>query len=48
MITDVAHVGGAEEGVADGMDEYVCVGVTQQPEAVVNADSPEPQLAVGN
>ena len=45
VVAYVAHVGGAEQGVADGVDEHVGVAVSEQAEFVVEADTAEPQLA---
>ncbi len=48
MITDVAHVGGSKNGVANGMDEHIGIGMAEQTEGVVNLDAAEPEVAVGN
>ena len=48
MVTDVAHVGGAQNGIADGMDEHIGVAVSQQAEGVGHTDAAQPQVAVRN
>ena len=44
METDVAHRRGAEQGIAKGMYQHIGVGVTQQPEGVVDAYAAQPQF----
>ncbi len=44
MVTYVPHVGGAEQRVADGMYQHVCVTVAKQSLAMVNLYSPKPQV----
>ena len=45
VVADVAHVGGTEDGVADGMDEDIGIGVAKQSEGVLYLDAAEPQGA---
>ena len=44
VITDIAHIGRAEQGVADGMDQHVGITVPQQSRAVLDTYAAEPQL----
>lgn len=48
MITDVAHVGSAENGVADGVYEHICVAVPQQAQRMGYLDAAQPQVAAFN
>jgi hypothetical protein len=43
MVTDVAHVGSAQQGVANGMDEHIGIAVAQQSLVVVEAYATQPQ-----
>jgi hypothetical protein len=45
MIADVAHVGGSQQGVADGVYEHVGIAMAQQTELMLQADAPNPQFA---
>ena len=45
MITDVAHVGSPEYGVADGVYKHVGIAVTQQAQRVRYLDAAQPQVA---
>ena len=45
VVADVSHVGGSENGIANGMDEHICIGMTKQSEGVVNLDASEPKVA---
>ena len=42
MIADVAQIGCAKEGVADGMHEHIGVAMTLQPHAMWNFDAAQP------
>ena len=44
MITDVTHIGGTQECIADGMDEHIGIAVTQQPVGVLYPDAAQPKL----
>ena len=46
MIADIAHVGGTQQGIADGMDEHISIAVAQQAQFMVDADAAQPQVAV--
>ena len=48
VVADVAHVGGAQQSVADGMDKYIGVAVPEQALVVRNLHTAYPTLAVGN
>jgi len=48
VLADVAQGGGAEEGVADGVEQHVGVGVAEEAEGVGYFDASEPQFAVGS
>lgn len=43
VVADVTHVGGAEDGIADGMDEDIGIGVSEQSEGVLYLDAAEPE-----
>ena len=45
MVADVAETRGAEQGVADGVNEYVGVAVAEKSEGVVDVHAAYPQLA---
>ena len=47
VIADVAQSGGAEQGVADGVNEYVGVAMAKQSEGVVDVHTADPQFTVG-
>ena len=47
VIADVAQSGGAEQGVADGVDEYVGVAMADESEGVVDVYAADPQFTVG-
>ena len=42
MITDVAHIGGTEKGIADGMDEHIGIAMTQQSQSMLYLNASEP------
>ena len=42
VIANVAHVGGTEQRVADGVQQHVGVAVTQQTEGVVDSNAAHP------
>ena len=48
VVADVAQRGGAEQGVADGVDEDVGVAMAKQAVSVGDEDASEPQLAPFN
>ena len=48
VVANVAHVGGSQQGIADGVYEYVGIRVTEQTKRVRNLDSTNPQVAVRN
>ena len=48
VLADVAKGGGTKEGVADGVEQHVGVGVAEEPQGVGYLDSAEPQFAVGD
>ena len=45
MVADVAEIGSAEEGVADGVNEYVGIAVAKKAEGMVDAYATQPQIA---
>ena len=47
VIADVAQSGGTEQGVADGVDEYVGVAMAEESEGVVDVYAADPQFTVG-
>ena len=48
MISDITHVGGAQQGIANGMYEDIGVTVAEKPVGVGNGDAAERKGAVGN
>ena len=48
VLSDVAEGGGTEDGVADGMEEYVGVGMAEEPFGVRDLDAAEPKRTVGD
>lgn len=44
VITDVAHIGGAEHGVTDGMNEDVGIAMAEESVGVVYLDAAEPEV----
>ena len=45
VVTDVAHVGGAKQGIADGMYEHIGITVAQKALGVLQADASKPEVA---
>ena len=45
VITDIAHIGRAEQGVTDGVNQHVGIAVSQQSCAVFDTYATEPQFA---
>jgi hypothetical protein len=48
VLAYVAKGGGTKEGVADGVEQHIGVGVAEEPQGVGYLDSAEPQFAVGD
>ena len=48
MIADVTHISSSKNGVADGMNENVCIGMAEQSVCVLQLDSAEPEVASFN
>jgi hypothetical protein len=48
VLSYVAEGGGAEDGVADGMEKYVGVGMAEEPFGVRDLDAAEPKRTVGD
>ena len=48
VLSYVAEGGGTEDGVADGMEEYVGVGMAEEPFGVRDLDAAEPKRTVGD
>ena len=48
MIADVAQIGCAKEGIADGMCEHIGVAMALQTHAMRNFDAAQPQVAAFN
>lgn len=46
VVTDIAHVGCSEEGITDGMDEHISIGVTKESMGVGNENPAKPELAM--
>lgn len=42
MITDVTHIGSSQQGIADGMDQYICVAMPQQAQFMFQLDAAQP------
>ena len=45
VVANVAHIGGTEEGVADGVQQHVSIAVTQQSLTMFYLDAAHPQVA---
>ena len=45
MVADITHVGSTEDGVADGVDEYVGIAVAEKPQGVFKFDAANPEFA---
>ncbi len=48
MKTDVPHIGGAEQRIADGVDKHVGIAVPKKSEGMRNLYSAEPKVPAGN
>ena len=45
VITDIAHVGGAKQGIADGMDKHIGIAMAQKALGVLQSDASKPEVA---
>ena len=45
VITYITHIGGAEKGIADSVQQYVGITVTQQAFGMLQLDATHPQVA---
>ena len=45
VVADVAHVGCAQKGVADGMQQHVGIAMAQQSLTMLNLDATHPEVA---
>ena len=45
VVADLAHVCSTEDGITNGMDEHISIGVTKQSEGVLYLDATEPKVA---
>lgn len=48
MISDITHVGGAQQGIANGMYQHIGIAVAQQSQFIIYLDSSQPQVAVNH
>ena len=44
MITDIAHIGGPQQGIANRMQQYVSIRMSQQPFGMFQTDTAQPQF----
>ena len=45
MVADVAEIGGAEQRIADGVNEHIGIAVAEESECVLNVHTAQPQVA---
>ena len=48
VIANIAHVGGSEQGVADGMQQHVGIAVAQQSFTMFDLDTAHPKITAFN